>query len=371
MAKLPANFNWKESATHIQLLEAFSKPRDVNQVLDWQFLRQTLGEKTENAIERFVREGVLIPATLDESLGAILQVADLKKMLQAHDLRQTGNKSELIKRLLESAPKTGEDVAKQHRVLKCSEPIQAWLIERKNEKEKQLEIAQRESFERLKEGNAKDAYKVYAKYQKQYSYGFEANTYMVEELQFITSSCPSVLGDLSSENKRLLQAASAMRILWRENKAEFWLPEGFTTAVGDNRRAINYLIRNADFRRVIEEKSEFPHKFKVSFQDGDIESCQLCMKLNEMVFEKNDVPELPMKGCTSETGCMCRLDYHFEDDEDFFEENEDDEDDNQIYNEIAETNPVKSLKILKQLLDEGLITQNEYDEKKKEILSRL
>ena len=96
MPKLPSNFNWKESAIHIQLLEAFSKPRDINRVLGWQFIQQNMGEKTESAIDRFVREGALVPASLEESLEAVLQVVHLKKMLQERNLRQSGSKSELI-----------------------------------------------------------------------------------------------------------------------------------------------------------------------------------------------------------------------------------------------------------------------------------
>jgi hypothetical protein len=67
MAKLPSNFYWKDSASHFDLLLAFDKPRDITQVLDWDWPRRTLGEKTETAVERFIQEGLLIPASLEES----------------------------------------------------------------------------------------------------------------------------------------------------------------------------------------------------------------------------------------------------------------------------------------------------------------
>lgn len=370
MPKLPSNFNWKESAIHIQLLESFSKPRDVKRVLDWQFIQQNMGEKTESAIDRFVREGALVPANLEESLEAVLQVVHLKKMLQERELRQSGSKSELIGRLIESDRNGAEDVAKQHRVMKCSESALALLEERKNEKVRELELAQKQSFELLKNGNAKEAYKVYSNYQKKFSYGFHVNAYEVEELQFVISSCPSVVGNLTSENKKWLQAAAGMKTLWKEDKAEYWLPENFNTAINDNRRAINYLIRNAYFRQTASEKDRYTKNAKVTFQEGDIESCDLCVSLNGKVFDLDEIPELPMVGCTSETGCMCALDLYFgdNDDDNFLD---DEEDETQIENVEIETDPVKSLKALKQLLDEELITQAEYDEKKKEILSRL
>lgn len=370
MPKLPSNFDWKKSAIHIQLLEAFSKPRDVNRVLDWQFIQQNMGEKTENAVDRFTREGDLVPASLEESLEAVLQVVHLKKMLQERGLRQSGSKSELIGRLIEADQKAAEDVVKQHRVMKCSESALSFLEERKNERVCELELAQKQSFELLKNSNAKEAYKVYSAYQKRFSYGFHANSYEVEELQFVISSCPSVVGNLTPEDKKWLQAAAGMKTLWREDKAEYWLPENFNTAVNDNRRAINYVIRNANFRKIASAKDRYTKNAKVTFRDGDIESCDLCMSLNGKIFDLDEIPELPLVGCTSETGCMCDLDLYFgdDDDDDFLDDGEDEV---QVENVEVETDPVKSLKLLKQLLDEELITQAEYNEKKKEILSRL
>lgn len=368
MPRLPSNFNWKASAIHIQLLEVFSKPRDASRVLDWQFIQQNLGEKTENAIERFVQEGMLVSANLEEGLEAVLQVVHLKKMLQERGLRQSGSKNELISRLVEMDRNIAEEVVKQHRVLKCSKSALSLLEERKNEKAREFERTQKQSFELLRSGNVKEAYKVYSKYQKKFSYGFDANSYEVEELQFVVSSYPSVLGDTTAENKRWLQAAAGMKILWRDDKAEYWLPEDFSTTVGNNRRAIDYLIRNAYFRRMAAEKDRYTKNARISFRDGDIESCELCLSLNGKIFDLDEIPELPMRGCTSETGCMCDLDLYFGDDEEFIEN---EEDEIPLENDDVDTDPVKSLKILKQLLDEGLITQAEYDEKKKEILSRL
>jgi hypothetical protein len=349
----------------MELLRVFAKPHDVNHILTWQTIRQTLGESTEDAIERFVRAGVLIPATLEESLSVIFQVAELKKLLKERGVKQSGNKSELVEKLIDTDRIGAEKLLAKHRVMKCSESILSMLENQKIEKAREFEYTQKQSFELLQSGNAKEAYRIYAKFQKKYSSTFYASSYEVEELQYVLSSCPAVLGNLTAESKRLLQAAAGMKILWREDKAEYWLPENFTTNIGDNRRAINYLIRNAGFRKIIEGKEEFPHKVRINFQDGDIESCQLCLKLKDKVFAKDKVPELPMIGCTSETGCMCDLDIYFEDDDNDFSEND------EIEVDGIEDDPVKKLKILKQLLDEGLITQAEYNDKKKEILSRL
>ncbi len=77
MPKLPITFNWKESSTHVELLGAFSKPHDVNHILTWQTIRQNLGETTEDAINRFVKQKMLVPATVQESLVAVFQAAEV------------------------------------------------------------------------------------------------------------------------------------------------------------------------------------------------------------------------------------------------------------------------------------------------------
>jgi len=370
MPKLPANFNWKESVFHIQLLEEFSKPSNISRVLKRDFMQEILGEKIEDAIERFVRDGALVPANLEESLDTILLATHVKKMLQERGLRISGSKAVLIDRLIDGDRNSAEKIAKQHRILKCSETALALLEKRKGEKAEEFENARNQSFELLKGGNAKEAYKVYAKYQKKYLYGFEARSFDVEEIQSVLLSCPLVLGNLTTENQKWLQAAAGMKMLWRDYKAEYWLPENFVTAVGDNRRAISYLIRNAYFQRIVAGRDRYyTKKAKITFREGDIESCQLCLSLNGKIFDLEEFPELPMVGCTSETGCMCDLDLYSSDDNDDFLEDEEDE--IQIADNEIDTDPVNSLKVLKQLLDEDLITQTEYDEKKKEILSRL
>ena len=150
MPKLPSNYRWKESPTHIELLNAFSKPHDVNHILTWQTIRQTLGESTEDAIERFVRDGVLVPATLTESLSAILQVAELKNLLKERNIKQSGSKSELVEKLVEADQTGAEKLLKKHRVMKCSESALTMLSERKSMQTQELESAQRQSFEFLK-----------------------------------------------------------------------------------------------------------------------------------------------------------------------------------------------------------------------------
>jgi len=353
----------------MELLNAFSKPHDVNHILTWQTIRQTLGESTEDAIERFVRNGVLVPATLEESLSAVLQVAELKKLLKERNVKQSGSKSELVEKLVEADRNGAEKLFKKHRVMKCSESALTMLNERKSMQTQELEFAQRQSFEFLKNGKPKGAYKSYAEYYKKYStFPYKDGSFSVHELQFILVSSPKVLGTLSQENLKLIRAAAGMSSLWGDQKPEYWLPENFSTPIGDNKRAINYLLRNAQFNQHLTGTSKYTKKLKIVFENSDVDSCPLCLALNGKVFDVDKVPELPMVGCTSEKGCMCNFEDYFADDETSQEIKFSDDELEKI--EDLETNPVRRLRFIKQMLDEGLITQQEYDNKKKEILDK-
>jgi hypothetical protein len=241
MPKLPANFDWKESPTHIELLNVFSKPHDVYHILTWQTIRTMLGETTEDAIERFVRDGLLITASLEESIAVVLQVADLKKLMEARHLGLSGSKRELVERLVKTDLNGAEKLLAKHKVMKCSLAALTILDDRKYRQSQDLKSAQKLSYESLKNGNPMDAYKSYADYHRRYSnFPYKNGPYAIKELQFILDRKPKALGNINREDLRLLQAAAGMGSLWGDIRPELWLPEGFAIPSIDNQHALNY-----------------------------------------------------------------------------------------------------------------------------------
>jgi hypothetical protein len=84
-------------------------------------------------------------------------------------------------------------------------------------------------------------------------------------------------------------------------------------------------------------------------------------------FASDELPRFPLAGCSSPVGCgielgQCEKDRVAErwQSNDSSDEVEDDEQD-----------PLTSLRVLKVMLEEELITQVEYEAKKKEILGRM
>ncbi len=370
MPNRPPNFKWQESLPHLDLLEKFTKSRDVNQVMSWQFIKQTIGEDTESAIDRFIRDGMLLPSTIEETLECIFQAAQLKKLLQERNLKLTGSKSELVERLVLSDQSGMEKIAQKGRVMKCSSMALEILSEHGKKKQLALDFAKKQSFNALKSTDPKNAYKIYATYQKAYATPtFESNSYQVEELMNILKSQPKILSDISRENLMLLKAIAGMHLLWRDESLESLSSSNNLSGLQNDRIAINYILAHTRITESIERHKEYAKQVKIEFNSGDIDSCELCQALNGKVFDVDKVPELPMVGCTSDTGCKCHIDSIFDDNDDglsfkiHFDGNDNDEEDD-------ESTAIDKLRQLKQMLDEKLITEVEYEKKKTEILSR-
>lgn len=376
MPKIPSNFNWKDSPAHFSLLVVFEKPRAIKQVLGWDWPRQALKEKTEIAIERFLKEGMLVHASIEEGLNRLYQVVHLKKLLSERSLPASGSKVELIERLI-THDRSGMDTLVGTGVVKCSDIALKLIEERKKKIEEEENIVKQKTLEAFRANNPKEACKIFETFRRSTFEGdYKISIYDVDELKFILTSQPKVLSGISPQNLKALQLVACMKVLWKTENFEDLLPETLTSPFRNNSIPINYLIRHAKFQRDLSNAKRYTKQVKVQFIPGDIDSCDLCMKLDGKVLDINKVPELPIPGCTSETGCMCDVNEYYRDDgDDFVEESENDEvllsveigDEDETLTE----NPVGALRLLKQMLDEGLITQAEYDEKKKELLSRL
>lgn len=365
MPILPTNLDWIESPSYLDLLSKFAKPRDAQQVMNWQYLKQTLREKPEIVIERFVRDGVLVPASSGESLECLLQATQLRKLLQERGLKVSGSKSDLVERLVSADHEGMDKLVRRHRVVKCSSVALEILAEYEKKRQHASDDAKRQSHEAFIKSNPKDAYKTYITFQRAFlEPEFESSPLVVEELQHILSSQPKILADVTSENLKLLRAAACMQSLWGDESPEIWLPATFSSGLKNIRVAVNYLTAHARIKGDLEGAKGYARRVKIVFDPGDIDSCDLCQSLNGQIFELDKVPELPVIGCQSDTGCKCHIDSIYDDEEDNSYEIDLDDLDN------IEAGSIDKLRQLKQMLEEELITREEYEKKKEEILAR-
>jgi hypothetical protein len=372
MPSLPAAFDWRKSPAHLDLLAKFEKPRDTLQVLNWPSLKETLKESPKEAIDRFVNDGALIPCTLADTVERAFTAADLKKLAKEHGLRQGGSKAELADRLVQAAPSAMRDLTRKLNVMKCSPQALALVQGFEQRRQEALATAQRASYDALRKGGLRAACAAFLAYQREYvDRASPSESCQTEAMQFILSSAPKVLGKITPGALADLRAACCMPVLWFREPAENWLPEGFATHLTSNARAVNYLTRNAAIRRDLAYHEQYAERVKIVFDEYDPDSCEACRKLNGSVLHPKDVPELPLQDCTSETGCKCRIESFYEGDGPSTGVSFRVQPVDEASTDEPAYDPVETLTQLRKMLDRGLITPEEYQAKKLDILSRM
>jgi hypothetical protein len=363
--------DWHTSPAHLDLLSKFTNGRDIAQVMDWQYLKEILSEPAKVAIDQFIAEGALVPCTLQESLGRVLTVAELKELLRERGLQLSGRKADLIDRLVQADRRAAEEVAGKRRFMKCS-PESLELLDAFEEERKIAEAeAKANAYSFLVGRNVRDAYREYVECTRRYrTPDLASSHYQAEELGIVLSASPDALSDLDASDLVRLQAAVAMSKLWRNEDPVCWLPDSFPTDIISPKVAVLYLMRSAEFKRQVSQICECGSRVRMVFSPYDFDSCDLCKKYDGKEFTQADFPNLPLRGCTSETGCTCELEAVWEDAEYVAELDLGIEEIGQR-DAVLSWDPVSRLHKLKELLDLGLVSQEEYDQKKAEILKQL
>ena len=374
MPKNLRNFIWQESPYYVDLLDKFSRPRDVNQIISWQYITQLLEETTESAIERFIQDGALEPASLEEKLECVFQAADLKKLLKERNSKITGSKKELVQRLIFTDRAGMEKIAFDEKVMKCSKTGIDILSDFTNKKKLALASAKKQSFDALMTNDTKNAYRIYVNYEKKFvDPSYVANSNRVEEILNVMKCQPGILATVSVDDLITLKVIASMHLLWDDDPLDYLPPSDNISGLDDDRIAVNYILVNSKIAEEIASAKEYAKKGKLIFDSGDIDSCELCQTINGKIFDLDKIPDLPMVGCSSETGCQCRIEPVFDEIDDqthlgfhgLFDDFDSEEDGG------GEPVPIVKLRILKQMLDEKLISVDDYELKKAEILSKI
>jgi hypothetical protein len=289
-------------------------------------------------------------------------------MLKEQGLKSSGSKEELVERLIEADRDALQRTVSRLRIMICSPQVLTLVEHYKDARQSDLDIAKQQSFEALLQNDPKKAYKLNQSYCRKYS-SLSSPEFRgsIEWLKFILSSKPKILGKMTAPNWKLLQAAVAMSQLWYGESAVNWLPDNFATNVKDIEVAVNYLRCNAAVNRMVASCPR-NEKVKIVFDSDDIDSCESCLALANKEFDVRDLPEFPLINCTSDQGCQCRLGSTREQGLVFdyiqLRENNDE-------NPASDGTALERLHQLKEVLDANLISQEDYNTKKAEILSQL
>ncbi|MBK8034717.1 MAG: hypothetical protein IPK17_35480 [Chloroflexi bacterium] len=294
----------------------------------------------------------------------------------------------------------------EHDFLVCSSEALAFLAVYEQTRKDAEKTVKEQAFSALLNSDGKQAYKVFTDFHRAYgnSEMYGGGSYYAEEMEIILHKESELLKHLSERDKKYLRAATCMPKLWREEAPSKWLPEDFSTSYEDGEIASNLLAKYAEIQHRVSDASS-TDKFHIVFDPYDVDSCDICRKLDGRILTVRELPELPDLHCHSKKGCQCDIRHHWEsqykdsEDEDDFNDEESDgaisrsgisidltdliELDSleelvseQVHKYIKESieitlDPLSKLRSLKQMQEEGLITTDEYEATKQRILAKM
>jgi hypothetical protein len=249
MSQLPEDFDWRQSRAHVKLLGHFVKPRDEAQVLGWQFVREGLKEKTKSAIDRFRREGCLVPATVEESLDCLFTAAELKAALKKDGAKQTGAKADLIERLVATDMSDVRKMLGKATILKCSAEAAQFVQGWQAAAEAAREQAHQSTHAALLAGDASEAWRLFAAYQRAYGELYsDDGRWTVIHMERLLTARPEALDGMDSGELGMLQAAAGIAQLWQMLNAEQWLPTNLRTHSASTMHAVQWIEAAARIR---------------------------------------------------------------------------------------------------------------------------
>jgi len=309
-------FKWQKSQAHLLLLSKFLRPHTIEDYKNSSMLlwKHVLGETPSKAISRFLAEGMLERTDTAKSLEWKYKVPDLKKMLEERNLPISGNKSDLISRLIETDPNGMKKDISGLNVLLCSE--QGHQISNDylaTEKEKRLNVEQ-QVLDALRNRKFKKASLLVSSFEAEqvFARGMGVDwqnhdsTRDIAVLKIIFASNPKILKNLNNEWSEHLRLAAGMMYLWGTGVAKGWLPPNLETGlVMDGDTVARMMEFHALHQINLAQYREWGNKSVKISTANDGRTCEACKKIAGKKFKIDEVPELPYEKYTCTIGCRC------------------------------------------------------------------
>lgn len=310
--------DWRNSPAHLLLLSKFRDCNAPDRYRDDESWEVALKENPINAIERFLREEVLEPAGLRELVDYKFKASDLKLMAKRRNLKVSGRKEEVIRRLIENDEHAMRDATNGLVMYRCTTEglqIAERYLDRENAKR---DATQREVLDLLAGKLFSNAVRIFVQYEASQVFprglGIDWKNYDVESevelLKAIFERTPGILKHIEENRLSELRLAAAMMQLWGTNTARRWLADDFETGIRlDSDAACRMLIFHAVYLRKMANYEEVGFKTIEINSVNDGSTCAQCRKINGKKYKIGTVPELPYVKCTSDMGCRCIIMY--------------------------------------------------------------
>jgi len=306
--------NWRSSPAHLLLLSKFRLYASPREFCDKEYWELALKQKPSEAIDIFMKEGVLERAGLNEAMAFKYKLPDLKSLLKERGLKLSGLKEELIRRLIENDTKTMVEATKDIYLCRCTASGIALVGNYLESEERKKSTAEQEVLRLLQLKEYGKAVRSVAEYEATQVFprglGIDWEKYDgisdIRCLQTIFNSTPSILQTIATDKLDHLRLGAAMMHLWGTNKAQPWLAKEFSTGI---RLGVDTACRMLTFHAYhIRELRDFRESGVRSVEIlGSYDSCSECRKVIRKKYRLENVPELPHPKCTREYGCRCTM----------------------------------------------------------------
>jgi hypothetical protein len=308
-------FDWRTNEAHLLLLSRFLYAQkakgDVSS--NWE---NVLGEPLQRALDRFISEGWLVPASLSSKLDRAFNSTEIKKLLKERSLPVSGRKEQGIERLVKKDPEGMSGKVTHLDLLQCSPEARAIAEQFIAKHKAEREVAEAKSLDQLRLGDFQNAILTVAQFETKQVFprglGIDWTKPQVDSnvelLKAIFENHPKILAGLSETEWEPLRVATAMMHLWGTNKATKWLPTNFIgTPKFDHDTTARMVLFHGQHRRNMTDylgKWEDLRIKKIEIL-GSSDSCPQCKKIAGKTYSIEKVPELPYEKCTHEMGCRC------------------------------------------------------------------
>lgn len=305
--------DWYSSQAHLLFLSKFLKLYSIDNIGD--YWDGVLGETVAEAIERFVSERMLRQGNLIERLAAKYTVADLKALCKARSMPISGKKDQLIQRLVNADPVGIEREIVDFQVF-CATEEGITIAQRFLDLQKQERLkAEQSVLQALLAHRFSDAVQAVVAFESnqvfQRGLGIDWRNYAFADqdliiLESIFVCHPMILAHIERSALEPFRMAAAMMYLWGSPRAQDWIdPSIHVESRFDHDTIARMILFHAYYLRRLawfrQSKVEAVRVLPAN------DSCSECKKHEGMLYNLEEVPELPYSGCASECGCRCTL----------------------------------------------------------------
>ena len=312
--------NWRDSEAHLLMLTKFCDGDSLDTYADSEDWTSALGEKPKKAVERFIEESMLQPASLPRLLDYSFTATELRSMLRKKGIKVSGPKPEIIQRLIENDAPAMRSITKTATVYECT--IQGAQIAQgflREQRDRRLD-AEQNSLAMLVKQDFTEAVRLMAHYESNQVFprgvGIDWSNYdckpATESLRIISQKRPGILNGMNTNRLEELRLAAGMIQLWGAADAKRWLPADFETGIHFDAdvaaRMLSFYAINLGRLSEYEDPDldGFVTGIEISAID-DGRHCPECRLINGKMYSLGQAPELPFPKCTSAMGCRCMV----------------------------------------------------------------